>query len=130
MLKLSGSVSFLSLMIAGICVSSAGYCNNSYYYPEQTSGYAYDRQQHWDERDQDIHERADRKGDWGYKQNWRYDREAFYAGETQGEAYDKEHADHVGAPGITPDYEYLQMRRYYEQQSGRTLPQQPVRYSQ
>lgn len=66
-----------------------------------------------DQRDRDIHQRADRKGDWGYKQNWRYDREAFYRGETQGEAYDLEHPDGIGGPGMEPDTEYLQMRKYY-----------------
>ena len=72
-----------------------------------------------DERDYDIHHRANRRGDWGYKQNWRYDREAFYRGETQGEAYDREHPDSAGGIGMDPDPEYLQMRRYYLEQSRR-----------
>lgn len=72
-----------------------------------------------DERDIDIHQRANRRGDWGYKQNWRYDRKAFYKGETQGEAYDRENPDGVGGPGMDPDNEYLQMHKFYLEQSKR-----------
>ena len=70
-----------------------------------------------DARDRDILRRADRKGNWAYKQNWRYDREAFYNGYTQAEAYDKENPDGIGGIGFEPDTEYLQMRNYYLQQS-------------
>jgi hypothetical protein len=66
-----------------------------------------------DERDRDIHQRANRKGDWGYRQNWRYNREAFYKGETQADAYDRETPDGVGGPGMDPDTEFLQMRKFY-----------------
>lgn len=66
-----------------------------------------------DERDQDIHHRANRRGEWGYKQNYRYDREAFYKGETQGEAYDLENPDSAGGIGMDPDVEYLEMRKFY-----------------
>lgn len=72
-----------------------------------------------DARDRDIDRRAYRKGDWGYKQNWRYDRKAFYSGETQGEAYDQEHPDGVGGIGMDPDYDYLQMRRFYLEENAR-----------
>jgi hypothetical protein len=72
-----------------------------------------------DERDMDIHERANRKGNWNYKQNWRYDREAFYRGYTQEEAFDREHPDKIGGPGREADAEYLQMRRYYLEERNR-----------
>lgn len=70
-----------------------------------------------DERDRDIHERANRKGDWDYKQNWRYDRKAFYSGETQGEAYEEEHPEGSGGPGMSADSSYLKMRDYYLKES-------------
>lgn len=131
----------LSLVLGGFCLSlTPGYqntnrSNSSYSYPQDArpgvSDDSYPRQQYRDpatgreeiayvdERDEDIHHRANRKGDWNYKQNWRYDREAFYRGETQGEAYDRENPDGVGGPGMDPDYEYLQMRRYYLQERNR-----------
>lgn len=59
-----------------------------------------------DYRDEDIHERADRRGDWDYKENWRYDRRAFYSGETQGEAYRKEHPPGRGGIGYDADDDY------------------------
>ena len=43
----------------------------------------------FDERDRDIYDRANRKGDWNYKQNWRYDRQDYYQGKSQAEAYEK-----------------------------------------
>jgi len=78
-----------------------------------------------DERDIDIHERADRKGDWNYRQNWRYDRQAFYSGETQADAYDREHPDGVGGPGLDADTEFLEMRKYYMENQGKNR-QQPT----
>jgi hypothetical protein len=78
-----------------------------------------------DERDADIHERANRKGDWDYKQNWRYDRKAFYRGETQGEAYDREHPDGSGGPGLDRDTEFLEMRQYYLENAGQGRESQP-----
>lgn len=72
-----------------------------------------------DERDQDIHHRANRRGEWGYKQNYRYDRKAFYKGETQGEAYDLENPDSAGGIGLDPDTEYLQMRKFYLEEANR-----------
>lgn len=68
-----------------------------------------------DERDEDIHHRAYRQGDWDFKSNWRYDRKAFYRGETQGEAYEDEHDPYKGGIGMDPDREILQMHRYYEE---------------
>lgn len=54
-----------------------------------------------DSRDQDINRRAHRMGDWDYKSNWRYDRKAFYSGETQQQANREEHP--YGPPGIGYD---------------------------
>lgn len=71
------------------------------------------------ERDRDIHHRANRRGEWGYKQNYRYDREAFYKGETQGEAYDLENPDSAGGIGMDPDVEYLEMRKFYLEEEKR-----------
>lgn len=59
-----------------------------------------------DERDQDIDSRAYRRGSWDYKQNWRYDREAFYRGDTQPKAYRDEHPEGRGGIGYEPDYNY------------------------
>lgn len=53
-----------------------------------------------DERDQDIQHRAYRMGDWDYKSNWRYDRKAFYRGESQPQAVREEYLD---GPGIGYD---------------------------
>lgn len=50
------------------------------------------------ERDADIHSRANRMGDWDNKADWRYDRQKFYQGETQPQAYREEHP--YGPPGI------------------------------
>jgi hypothetical protein len=72
-----------------------------------------------DERDVDIHHRANRRGDWGYRENWRYDRKAFYRGETQPEAYNQEHPEGEGGIGFDPDREFLQMRRFYLEESRR-----------
>lgn len=41
--------------------------------------------------DRTLYERNLRLGDWDYKENWRYDKQAFYSGETQSQAYDEEH---------------------------------------
>ena len=73
-----------------------------------------------DARDIDIHDRANRNGNWDYKENWRYNREAFYRGETQPEAYDEEHPQGTKIPGIDPDPEAIQMRNYYQEQKQRT----------
>jgi hypothetical protein len=132
----------LSLVLGGLCLgfipgyNNTNRSNSSYYsYPQnQRSGLSDDSYQpqqyrdpakgkeeiaYLDERDADIHHRAYRQGDWNYKQNWRYDRKAFYGGETQGEAYDREHPDGIGGPGMDPDYEYLQMRKFYEEEAKR-----------
>lgn len=127
-------IPFLSLLLGGICLSaSPGYNNDNYptdypqnikpgvsddssYYYQQQYGNSANRQKqiaYIDDRDRDIHQRANRKGDWGYKQNWRYDRRAFYKGETQGEAYEEEHPEHSGGIGMDPDREFLQMRQFY-----------------
>jgi hypothetical protein len=130
----------LGLILGGMFLSlTPGYINNSNHSSYNTpqgvkpgvSDENYESQQpreqatgreeiaYVDERDRDIHQRANRKGDWGYKQNWRYDREAFYKGETQGEAYDREHPDGEGGPGMDPDTEFLQMRKFYLEEQKR-----------
>ncbi len=70
-----------------------------------------------DELEKDIHRRANRRGDWGYRQNWRYDSKAFFKGETQGEAYTQEHPYGPGGIGYDPDEEYLQMSRFYKEEA-------------
>lgn len=68
-----------------------------------------------DELNADIHRRANRRGDWGYKSNWRYDSKAFFKGETQGDAYTQEHPYGPGGIGYDPDSEYLQMSKFYKE---------------
>lgn len=137
MLKRYFAMPLLGVFLGGILLSaSSGYNNNSSYnrpenvrpgvsddsdHPPQSGYQGSGREEiaYLDERDEDIHERANRKGDWGYKQNWRYDRKAFYKGETQGEAYDIEHPDSAGGVGMDPDTEYLQMHKYYLEEAKR-----------
>lgn len=117
----------LSLVLGGISLEAAPQEGGSYrgypsYTPSKTGGdhhnelYEGKRQAtgreeiaYEDARDQDIHSRANRKGDWDYHQNWRYNREAFYRGETQGEAYLNEHSEGSGGPGMYPDKEYQEI---------------------
>lgn len=132
MLKHYVAAPFLCIFLGGICLSlSPGYnSNNTSRYPQNvkpgisddSSGYQQSRNHqaserekivYMDERDQDIHRRANRMGDWNYRQNWRYDRKAFYKGDTQGEAYEEEHPEGTGGIGIDPDIEFLQMHKYY-----------------
>jgi hypothetical protein len=137
------------VFLGGICLSmTPGYDDNSSpRYPRNVkpgvSDNSYDSQQpqqpqqpysgrqqvaYMDGRDEDIHHRANRMGDWDYKQNWRYDRKAFYGGETQGEAYEEEHDPYKGGIGTDPDREIMQMRRYYEEDYRRN--QQNANYNQ
>ncbi len=44
-----------------------------------------------DGKDQEMHSRFERKGDWNYQQNQNNDRGAFYRGEAQGTADNLEH---------------------------------------
>lgn len=98
------------------------YSQNNQNYPQNDTyalrQYARELQQNHvvykDPRDRDIHHRNNRIGNWGYRQNYRYDREAFYSGKTQAEAYDLEHPEGAGGIGRTPDYDYLRIRRLYE----------------
>lgn len=43
----------------------------------------------------------ERMGDWDYRENWQYHRDAYFTGETQADAYRKAHPD--GTPGIGYD---------------------------
>lgn len=105
----------------------SGVLNGNPQAPQQRQATGREEIAYMDERDIDIHERADRKGDWNYRQNWRYDRQAFYRGETQGDAYNREHPEASGGPGFDKDTEFLEMRRYYLEnggQGGRQVEQQ------
>lgn len=135
MLKKEMTVPCLTLLLGGLLLSLApGYYDN--YYPPShnprnmkpfiAEGYYITpgaenpavkiEPERLDERDWDIHQRGVRLGNWGTKQNWRFDRGAFYSGQTQGEAYLHEHPYGVGGIGMYPDYEYLQMESYFEQE--------------
>lgn len=123
MLKFSMTKPFLYLFLAGACFNlSAAYAADDNSFSRSTpagvkpgvSDPSSDTQQgpkkalsrrekiaQLDARDQDIHKRAYRMGDWDYKANWRYDRKAFYNGESQPEAYRDEHP--YGPSGIGYD---------------------------
>jgi hypothetical protein len=72
-----------------------------------------------DELDRDIHRRAYRMGDWGNRQNWRYDRRAFFRGETQPENYEEQHPYGPAGIGYDADTQYLQMRQFYREDYNR-----------
>lgn len=134
MLKRYLATPFLFLVLGGICLSlSPAYnrfhtpqyvrssASDDFYHSDSPRNQATGREEivYMDERDMDMHHRANRMGDWSYKQNWRYDREAFYNGETQAEAYRKEHPSSMGGIGMDPDPEYIEMRKFYEQESNK-----------
>jgi hypothetical protein len=52
-----------------------------------------------------------RRGDWDNYQNWQYDRDAYFKGETQGEAYRKEHPFGPGGIGYDADENYIREQR-------------------
>ena len=56
-----------------------------------------------------------RMGDWDYRENWRYDRDAFYRGETQPQAYREEHPYGSGGIGYDADINYGRNLRRYRQ---------------
>ncbi len=80
--------------------------------------------------DRTLYERNLRLGDWDYKENWRYDKRAFYSGETQSQAYDEEHP---GTRGIgydadpRPSHNYANYR-YGDRYNYRSYPQDQVYY--
>lgn len=102
--------------------------NNSYNYRSQPMGgnnqSGKKEVSYIDERDRDIHQRANRMGDWDYKQNWRYNREAFYAGENQPDPYNDETLPYSGGIGRDRDDAYIRMMQQYDQ-SSETPPQPP-----
>lgn len=56
-----------------------------------------------------------RMGDWDFHENWRYNRDAFYRGESQPEAYREEHPYGPGGIGYDADVNYRRnLRRYQE----------------
>ena len=76
-----------------------------------------------DERDQDIHQRAQRMGDWEHKENWRYNRSAFYAGENQPDPYNEQDVPYSGGIGRDRDDDYVRMMQgYYESTGQRNQP--------
>jgi hypothetical protein len=67
-----------------------------------------------------------RMGNWDYKENWRYDRDAFYRGESQSQAYKEEHPYGPEGIGYDADLNYQRnLRRYRQlrrQHSSRNIP--------
>ena len=56
-----------------------------------------------------------RMGDWDFRENWRYNRDAFYRGETQPQAYREEHPYGPGGIGYDADVNYMRnLKRYRE----------------
>lgn len=51
--------------------------------------------------------------DWDYQESWRDNRKAYYSGETQAEAYRKNHPYGEGGIGYDPDPVYLRMEEEY-----------------
>lgn len=81
-----------------------------------------------DDRDVDIHSRAERRGDWDYKGNWRYNRGAFYAGENQPDPYNDQDLPYSGGIGRDRDEDYVRMMNEYYSRTGERF--QGDRYSQ
>ncbi len=52
-----------------------------------------------------------RRGDWDNYQNWHYDRDAYFRGETQGEAYRREHPFGPAGVGYDADENYLREKQ-------------------
>ncbi|CAF22760.1 hypothetical protein [Candidatus Protochlamydia amoebophila] len=70
--------------------------------------------------DKTLYEKNLNLGNWDYKENWRYDKQAFYNGETQSDAYDQRHP---GLRGI--GYDATDRSTYhpqYEKNSNCTAP--------
>lgn len=66
-----------------------------------------------------------RMGNWDNKENWRYNRDAFYKGETQPEAYRDEHPYGAGGIGYDADVNYSRnVKRYRELHPEQPTPQQ------
>lgn len=56
-----------------------------------------------------------RMGNWDFHENWRYNRDAFYSGKTQPEAYREEHPYGPGGIGYDADVNYRRnLKRYQE----------------
>jgi|GEM_PF-3310194 len=76
-----------------------------------------------DEPPEEIHQGVKRMGDWNDRENWRYDRKAFFKGETQGEAYEEEHRYGPEGIGYDGDADYLQIQKFYREEAERNHPQ-------
>jgi hypothetical protein len=55
-----------------------------------------------------------RMGDWDYRENWRYERDAYYGGKTQPQAYREDHPYGPGGIGFDPDINFGRNLRRYE----------------
>lgn len=59
-----------------------------------------------------------RMGDWDNKENWRYNRDEFYKGETQAQAYRENHPYGPGGVGYDGDENYYRNLRRYQELGG------------
>lgn len=70
----------------------------------------------------------ERMGDWDYRENWQYHRNAYFTGETQPEAYRKAHPD--GTPGIgydtDEDARYIRDQRRTRYRNNQSSPRNEV----
>lgn len=72
-----------------------------------------------------------RMGDWDFHENWRYNRDAFYRGETQPEAYREEHPYGPGGIGYDADVNYgRNLRRYQELYEKNPTPENKARLNE
>jgi hypothetical protein len=71
-----------------------------------------------------------RMGDWDNKENWRYNRDEFYRGESQPQAYRENHPYGPGGVGYDGDENYYRnLRRYNELQGNPNAQSQFQQYS-
>lgn len=68
-----------------------------------------------------------RMSDWDYRENWRYNRDAFYKGETQPEAYRDEHPYGAGGVGYDADVNYKRNFKRYRELHPQDATPQPYR---
>lgn len=90
-----------------VLVSSSIYCQpNSNNPPRQN--YSQEDIARWRQR------QVQSQSNWDYKESWRYDKDAFYRGETQPEAIETEYY-HIRPPGVGDRYDdyYKYYYQYY-----------------
>lgn len=94
----------ISCLLAGLCLTSSSlYARENWREGREEIAQADVRENNY--------QRPLRMGDWDFRENWQYDREAFFSGQTQGEAYRKHHLYGIGGIGYDPDEEYLDYLR-------------------